>query len=302
MIRIRHAVALVATLATLAACGSGSSDPLNDTGAKQGTVVVGSANFPENVLLGEVYAQALEGSGAKVERKFNIGSREVIFNQIEKGGLTVLPEYNGALLAYLDKQSTATSTDAVNAELAQKLPAALEILKSSAAENKDALTVTKATADRYKLTSIPDLAPVAKNLDLGGPAEFKTRKQGVEGLKSEYGLDFKSFKPLDIGGPITVSALKKGDVQVANLFTTDPAIKENGFVVLGDPKNLFSAQNVTPLIYKSGVDDAGRAALEAVSSKLDTTTLAALLEKVVVERQDSTKVAKEWLTSVGITT
>jgi osmoprotectant transport system substrate-binding protein len=300
MIRIRHAVVLVAALTTLVACGGGSGNPLGNPGAGKGTIVVGSANFPENVLLAEVYAQALERSGAKVERKFNINSREVIFDQIRGGGLTVLPEYNGALLAYLDRSNQANTTDEVNAALRQKLPATLEILSSAKAEDKDSVTVTKETAAKYKLTSLADLAPVAKDLVLGGPPEFKTRKQGVVGLKSEYGVEFKSFKSLDTAGPITVSALAKGDVQAANLFTTDPAIKVNGFVALADPKNLFSAQNVTPLIYKSGVPESGRKALDEVSSKLDTPTLATLVERVVIEKEDVSKVADGWLKSVGI--
>jgi osmoprotectant transport system substrate-binding protein len=301
MFRIRHAVALVATLGVLAACGGGSSNPLTDTGAQKGTVVVGSANFPENVLLGEVYAQALESTGAKVQRKFNIGAREVIFDQIKSGGLTVLPEYNGALLAHLDQDDPATATEAVNAALREKLPSSLEILTSSEAENKDTISVTAATAKQYGLTSLADLAPVAGRLVLGGPAEFKIRKQGVVGLESEYGIDFRSFKTLDTGGPITVSALKKGDVQAANLFTTDPAIRDNGFVVLEDPKNVFSSQNVTPLVYKSGVTAEGRAALDKVSAELDTATLAALLERIVVKREDSATVAKEWLAEAGVT-
>jgi osmoprotectant transport system substrate-binding protein len=300
MFRIRHAVALVATLGVLAACGGGSSNPLADDGAQRGTIVVGSANFPENVLLGEIYAQALEGAGAKVDRKFNIGVREIIFGQVKSGGITVLPEYNGALLAYLDKEDPATTTDAVNASLREKLPASLEILTSSKAEDKDTVSVTAATAAKYKLKSLEDLPPVAGQLVLGGPSEFKIRKQGVVGLESEYGIKFKSFRTLDTGGPITVSALKKGDVQAANLFTTDPAIRENGFVVLDDPKRVFSAQNVTPLIYKSGVDAERRKALDAVSAKLDTATLAILLERVVVKREDSVKVAGDWLAAAGI--
>jgi osmoprotectant transport system substrate-binding protein len=298
MIRLRLAVALVATLAITAACGGNSSDPLKDSGAKKGTVVVGSANFPENVLLGEIYAQALEASGAKVERKFNIGSREVIYDQIKTGGLSVLPEYNGALLAFLDKAATAVTTEETNTALTAKLPAGLQLLTSSSAQDKDSVVVTKATADKYKLKSLTDLAPVAKDLALGGPPEFKTRKQGVVGLKSEYGVEFKSFKSLDTAGPISVSALKKGDVQAANLFTTDPAIEANGFVPLDDPKSLFGSQNVTPLVYKSALDDKGRTALDDVSTKLDTETLAKLVKQLVVDKVDAEKIAKDWLASV----
>jgi osmoprotectant transport system substrate-binding protein len=299
---IRTAVSAAAVLVLLAACGSSdkSGNPLANNTAKAGTVTVGSANFPENVLLAEIYAQVLEKAGAKVDRKFNIGSREVIFGQIKTGGLTVLPEYNGALLAYVDKTSTASTTDAVDTALKSKLPSTLDLLDPAKAEDKDSVTVTKDTAAKYHLTYLADLAPVAKDLVLGGPPEFKTRKQGVVGLKSEYGVEFKSFKSLDVAGPITVSALKKGDIQAANLFTTDPAIDANGFVPLLDPKNLFGAQNVTPLVYKSGITDKERSALNAVSAKLDTATLATMVKKLVVDKQDEAQLAKDWISSAGL--
>jgi len=157
--------------------------------------------------------------------------------------------------------------------------------------------VSGATAAKYNLKTLEDLAPVAKDLVLGGPPEFKTRIKGVVGLTKTYGITFKEFKSLDTAGPITVAALKKGDVQAANLFTTDPAVPENGFVVLEDPKSLFGSENVTPLVNKAKVNDTIRAALNAVSAKLDTTTLAALDKKVQTDKADVETVAKEWLTA-----
>lgn len=292
---IRGAAVALLALVLLPACGGSSG-----SGSSK-TITVGSANFPENVLLAEMYAQALEAKNVKVNRKFNIGARELIYKQIQGGGLSVLPEYNGALLAYLDKNDSSTSTDQVNAALKSKLPSTLEILDSAKAEDKDSLNVTKATADKYSLKSIEDLKPVASSLVLGGPPEFKTRRQGSLGLKDLYGLDFKEFRSLDTAGPVTVAALEKGDIQVANLFTTDPAIAVNNFVVLDDPKNLFSSQNVTPLVYKSAVNDTVRNALNGVSAKLDTPTLTQLMRKVAVDKQDPEKVAKDWLKSAGLT-
>jgi osmoprotectant transport system substrate-binding protein len=303
-LRVLTALVGLVALVALAACGGStkkSNNPLDNNGGGGGQVVVGSANFQENVLLGEIYAQALEAKGVKVQRKFNIGSREVIYDQVKSGGLTILPEYNGALLAFLDKTAKATSTAEVNAALKTKLPSGLEILNSAAAEDKDSISVTKETAQKYNLKAIPDLAPVAKNLVLGGPPEFKTRVQGVVGLKDTYGVVFKEFKPLDTAGPITVAALKKGDIQAANLFTTDPSVPANGFVVLQDPKSLFSAQNVTPLINTKGVSDKAKQALDGVSAKLDTSTLAELDKKVITDKQDVDTVAKQWLQSVGLT-
>lgn len=303
-LRVLTALVGLVALVALAACGGSnnkSNNPLDTNSGGGGQVVVGSANFQENVLLGEIYAQALEAKGVKVQRKFNIGSREVIYDQIKSGGLTVLPEYNGALLAFLDKNAKATSTAEVNAALKTKLPSELQVLDSAAAEDKDSITVTKDTAQKYNLKAIPDLAPVAKNMVLGGPPEFKTRVQGVVGLKDTYGVVFKEFKPLDTAGPITVAALKKGDIQAANLFTTDPSVPANGFVVLQDPKSLFSAQNVTPLVNTKGVSDKAKQALDGVSAKLDTATLAELDKKVITDKQDVETVAKQWLQSVGLT-
>jgi osmoprotectant transport system substrate-binding protein len=298
----RLALVVLAATFGLAACG-GSANPLTagSSAPPAGTVTVGGFNFPESTLLAEVYAQALAAKGVTVTKKLNIGSREVVFDQVKNGGLSVLPEYNGALLAYLDQSSTASTTDDVNAAIKTKLPASLTLLDSSKAEDKDALVVTADTAAKYHLKSIPDLAPVAKNLAVGGPPEFKTRQQGVLGLRSVYSLEFKEFKPLDVAGPITVAALKQGTVATADLFTTDPAIVANGFVVLDDPKNLFGAQNVTPLVNTAALTDTVKTALNALSARLDTATLATLVKKVVADKQDADKVAADWLKTAGLT-
>lgn len=294
---VTTAVASVVALAVGALLvAGGGANPLR-AGAS-GAVVVGSADFQESQLLAEMYAQALEARGVPVVRKFDIGSREVLFDQVSKGTLTVLPEYNGNLLAYVDKTATAATTDTVNAALRARLPGQLELLESASAEDKDALVVTAATAARYRLTSLADLKPVAARLRMGGPPEFKTRKQGLVGIEQVYGARFAEFRALDTAGPISVAALRGGTVDAVNLFTTDPAIKANGFVALTDPKRLFGAQNVTPLVYRAGLDARGRAALNALSARLDTVTLAALLERVVGQRkEDVGAVARDWLTA-----
>ncbi|MFF2629766.1 ABC transporter substrate-binding protein [Kitasatospora griseola] len=298
---VRTAVAVAVLMLGAAACSSsGGGDPLaaKSTAAQGGsgkTVVVGSANFPENVLLASIYSQALQAKGVKVEEKFNIGSREVLYGQLQSGALTVLPEYNGALLGYLDAKSTATGKDAVNTELAAKLPAGLGILNSAAAEDKDSLTVTQETADRLGVKSIADLAGKAQDLVIGGPPEFKSRRE--QQFKDAYGLTFKEWKPT---ADTTANALKDGTVQVGNVFTTDPKIVQLKLVSLNDPKNLFSSQNVTPLVNKAGLDATGTAALNAVSAKLDTAGLTALMKRVAVDKEDPSAVAKDWLKTNGL--
>ncbi|MFC5662162.1 ABC transporter substrate-binding protein [Kitasatospora misakiensis] len=299
---------LAALTLTATACSSSGGDPLGGGAsasaaggsasagaASGGTVVVGSANFPENVLLGSIYSQALRAKGVKVEEKFNIGSREVLYGQLQSGNLSVLPEYNGALLAYLGGKAAEPTKDAVNAELAKTLPASLGILDSSPAEDKDTLSVSQESADKYGLKTIGDLAAKAGEFTIGGPPEFKSRQE--QPLKDIYGLTFKEWKST---GETTANALKDGSLQVGNVFSTDPKITQLKLVPLADPKNLFGAQNVTPLVNKAKVDATAIGALNAVSAKLDTTGLLALMQKVAVDKEDPSAVAKEWLKSNGL--
>ncbi len=303
MNRARIVLALTASAAMLAVAACGSSDPLapgssttTSSGGGAGTIVVGSANFPENALLAEIYAGALSAKGIKVKKTLNIGSREVYIPALQDGSIDLIPEYTGVLDQYFKKSAKATDAAGVYDELKAALPATLTVLDKSAAEDKDAVVVTKETAAKFGLKSIGDLASKAKSLTLGGPPEWKTRLTGVPGLKKLYNLDFKAFRALDTGGPLSVAALKNGQVDAVNLFTTDPSIAANGFVILDDPKSLFAAQNVVPLITKSKVTDTISAALNAVSAKLDTATLGELVKEVVVDKKDASAVAKEFLT------
>jgi osmoprotectant transport system substrate-binding protein len=307
MIRIVRGAALGVVVAlALTACGGsdkgGGGNPLDAKSGGTGGVVVGSANFPESQLLGEVYAQALEAKGVKVTRKFNIGSREVYYDQVKSGAISVMPEYNGALLTTsVDKTSAAVTTADVNAALKAKLPPSLAILDSSQAEDKDSISVNAETAQKYKLKSIADLKAVGAQVALGGPSEFKTRQQGLVGLEKKYGVKFKKFQPFDANAQTTlVKLLKNNTIQAADLFTTDPTIAQNKFVVLQDPQNVFSAQNVTPLVYKSAVNTDAQAALNAISAKLTTQDLLDMMTKLVTDKSDADTVAKDWLSKAGL--
>jgi osmoprotectant transport system substrate-binding protein len=304
---MKRIVAAVAMALTLTACGANSdplaSEPAASGAAGGGAVTVGSANFPENQLLAEIYSQALEAKGVKVTRKFNIGAREVYLKALQDGSISLLPEYNGALLAALSPSGVpegATSPEAVLAELKKVLPAGTEVLTQSAAEDKDTLTVTAETAAKNNLKTIEDLKPIASTLVVGAGPEFAERHQGIKGLESVYGLKFKEFKPLDAGGPLTINALKDGDIQVANIYSTDSSIVTNKFVVLEDPKNLYSSQNVIPLIRSEANNATVTGALDAVSGKLTTANLTTYLAQVQVDKKDITVVAKAFLTENGL--
>jgi osmoprotectant transport system substrate-binding protein len=175
------------------------------------------------------------------------------------------------------------------------------MLASSQAEDKDSVTVNAQTAAKYSLKSIADLKPAAKNLTIGGPSEFKTRTQGLVGLEKKYGLSFKKFQPFDANAQTSlVKLLKDNKIQAADLFTTDPTITENKFVVLDDPQHVFSAQNVTPLVYKSAVNATARSALDAVSAKLTTQDLLDMMKQIAVDKKDPDAVAKDWLSKSGL--
>ena len=278
-----------------------SSNPLSQGGAA-GTVVVGSANFPEDELLAEIYIQALQAKGVKVTPKLNIGAREVYYPQIEKGTISIMPEYNGALLSVsVDPKSNAKTTAQVDAALTAKLPPTLQVLNPAPAQDSDSVTVTAATAAKYRLKSIADLAPYAKDMAIGGPPEFKTRVDGLVGLKDTYGLTFKSFVPLDESGPITLAALKDGKVQAADVFTTTPQIITDKLVSLADPKFNFAAQNVIPLVYKPAMNPTIISTLNAISANLTTNALLQMDNAVITLHADYATVAAAFLKAAGLT-
>ncbi|HEX4831775.1 MAG TPA: ABC transporter substrate-binding protein [Trebonia sp.] len=319
--KIAVAALAVAAVAAISACGSSSSSSSaggspsgssssSSSGAgggnplapsSTGSVVVGSANFPENELIAEIYILALQAKGVKVTPKLNIGAREVYYPQVTKGAITIIPEYNGTLLSVeVDKTSTAKSAADVDADLAAKLPPTLEVLNPAPATDSDSITVTAATAAKYHLTSIADLKAVAGQLTLGGPPEFKTRSDGIAGLKNTYGVVFKGFTPLDESGPITLSALTSGKVGAADVFTTTPQIISDKLVSLSDPKSNFAAQNVIPLIYKPAATPTITSVLNAVDAKLTTSALLQMDNQVITNHANYSTVAASFLQSAGL--
>ncbi|AWB91088.1 ABC transporter substrate-binding protein [Aeromicrobium chenweiae] len=284
----------------LSACGG---DPTSDDSAKSAgdTITVGSAAFPENEIIAEIYAQALEAKGVKVKKKLNIGAREVYIPALEKGEIDLLPEYSGNLLAYFDKDATATSPEQVEDALEDALPKTLEVLDAAPAQDKDSLNVTSEYAAKNNLKTIADLKNVG-DFKLGANPEFKERKYGIPGLESVYGLTDVEFVPIsDGGGPKTLKSLLDDDIQVADIYSTTPSILANKLVTLEDPKNLIAAQNVVPLINEKKATDTVEDVLDEVSKALTTEDLLDLNTK----NQGPDKVApdvlaKQWLTEKGL--
>lgn len=306
-IRIAAASATIALVGALTACGS--SDPTaapEPTTSAGSTIVVGSFAFPESEILGEVYAQALTAKGVKVETKFNIGPRQQTIPALRDGSINLIPEYNGNLLAYYNPKYTERTTADVDKSLVEAVAKdKLRVLKSAAAEDKDAYVVTKKTADDNGLTQIGDLSKIVP-FKLGSNPQFGELGYGIPGLKDQYGVGTKAkdvtFVPIeDFGGPDTVKALVDNTVQVADIYTTSPALVTNNLVVLADPKNMISSQNIVPLVADSVYTDQLGETLNAVSAQLTTDDLIALRDRVEgKEKASANTAAKEWLAKKGL--
>jgi osmoprotectant transport system substrate-binding protein len=302
-LRLMLAVAAVAGLA-VSACGSSKESSTGSGDLASTSITVGSGNFPEAVLLGEVYAQALEAKGAKITRKLNLGNRETYFAAAKSGDLQLVPEYTNSLLSFIlkvkNQTPTATNVEEQIKELSANLPDNLIVLTPSTAENKDVIVCNKTTADKYSLKTLDDLGKNAPNIVLGGPPEFKTRTPfGLAGFEQIFNTKFKDFVPLEIGQPVA-DALKADKIQCGNLFSTDPFIINDNLVPLEDTKPLVPNEAVLPLIAKDKATDGVKGTLDAVSDKLDTDGLKKMGVEVATNAKDPALVAKGWLTDNGL--
>lgn len=299
---------LLAVTTTVALAGCATSDPTSSSGdsAKGDAVVVGSFAFPESEILGEIYAQALEAEGFDVSTKFNIGPRQQTIPALQDGSINLIPEYNGNLLAYYDTAYEERTTEDVDAALPDAVAADdLQVLDSAEAEDKDAYVVTKKTADDNSLKSIGDLKAL-EPFSLASNPQFGELGYGIPGLRDVYGVGTESgqvtFVPYeDFGGPDTVQALVDGTVQVADIYTTSPAISTEDLVVLEDPENMISAQNIIPLLSKDIYSDKLADVLNGISAKLTTDDLIKLRDRVEGdEKASASDAAADWLKDAGL--
>jgi osmoprotectant transport system substrate-binding protein len=298
----KKTLAAVAALAgaALALAGCASSNPLTGpttdaSGSSGATIVVGSQAYASNEIIAEIYAQALEGDGMTVQRKFNIGQRDAYMPTIESGQIQLFPEYTGNLLQFLNKDATETAPDDVYAALKKALPDNLAVLDMATATDQDSYTVTKAFADKYHLATIADLANVKEPLTLGGNPELADRPYGPKGLKSVYGIDI-GFKAT---GDTTVESLVAGTINVADVYTSDPRIKTDNLVVLQDTKGMILASNIVPLVSK---DIEGKVAdvINAVQAKLTPDALVEMNVENTAGQQSPSAIAKKFLADNGL--
>ena len=289
-----------ALVAALVFSGCASSNPLDtptgDSGSGGDTIVIGSQAYYSNEIIAEIYAQALEAADFTVDRKFSIGQRDAYMPDVESGAINLFPEYTGSLLEYLSKDKVeVTSPEDVYAALKDTLPEGLTALDYAEASDQDTYTVLKSFAEANNLTSIGDLANVTTPVTIGAAPEFEERPYGPAKAKEVYGVDLT----FSATGPTTLESLLAGEIQVADIYTADPAFQTEDIVALEDPKNLIISSNVVP-IASSDIADEIADVINPISAKLSAKELVALNVQSTVDQKSATEIAKKWLTDNGL--
>jgi osmoprotectant transport system substrate-binding protein len=302
---------LVATAGLLVGCAAGApeEEPV-DTGAETesqdesmaddtmdqmelGTIVVGSQAYYSNEIVAEVYSQALEAAGYTVERNYQIGQREAYLPALEAGEVQLFPEYTGNLLQYYSADATATQADEVYTALQGALPPGLVALSMSPATDQDSYNVTAEFAEANGLVEIGDLAGISP-LVLGGAPELEERPYGPSGLLETYGVEVE----FSATGEVTLEALLSGEVQVANIYTGNPAIARDNLVTLADPEGLFLSSNVVPIAARD-VAEGIAPVINPISEAMTAGDLVAMNLQATAEEMSSADIASEWLASNG---
>jgi osmoprotectant transport system substrate-binding protein len=303
-----RAAGLLLTVAC-AACtttSSGTPSAAGGPGGGSAVITVGSFNFPESVLLAHLYADVLAGRGYPVRVLPDLGTRELVDPALMAGLVQLVPEYTGSALEFASLgrvHATARAATTASALAKSMADRGLVTGRPTAAQDGNAIVVTAATAARYHLRTISDLARVARRLVFGGPPECPERPYCLPGLRLSYGLRFREFVPLDAGGPLTRQALTAGDIDVALLFTTDPAIRARHLVVLADNRDLQPAENIVPVLRRATAHRFGPGlltALNALSARLSAVALAGLDAQVMLDGRAPRVVAERWIRAQGL--
>jgi osmoprotectant transport system substrate-binding protein len=279
------------------ACGSGDSSSSADP--DKPTVRLGTKNFTEQYILGQLYAQALRAKGYKVEIKENIGSSEIADKALTSGSIDMYPEYTGTSLSVAAREAELPSTAQATYDAAKRFYAGRgqTLLEATPFENRDAIAVNKAFARKHNLKSTEDLQ-VLSSFKLGAAPEFRTRTAGLEGLRTQYGLDNVEFVPLEIEGGGNYEALDSRRVDATDVFTTDAQLASGKYVVLQDPKAVFGFQNVAPVIDDKALKAQGSGfaeTLDAVSGKLTNQVMQQMNADVAIDGRSPADVARDFL-------
>jgi osmoprotectant transport system substrate-binding protein len=292
-----------------AAAPSAAVSPPGGASVGDPTIRIGSDGFYEAKLMAEIYAQALEAAGYKVDRTaIGMGLRKVSAPALESGQIDLKPEYIGSGLAYY-QSGAQTGDPTANQKALQTIlttkGGGITVLDYSPAADQNAFVVRKETADQFKLTKMSDLAAVQDQLKFGVATDCPTNPVCAPALKSAYGLDVSNATKLAACEPPMVQALKGRTIDVGELCSTQPDIAVNGWVVLDDDKQTQPADNIAPLVRN---DLLGKLAdtpgfngiLNGVSAAMDTATLTDLGKQVSVDNKDIAVVATAWLKAQGL--
>lgn len=295
---------ILALVLVVAGCGGKDTPPSGTArGDAPAPLRIGTKNFAEQFLLGELYKQALEAKGFPVELKENIGSSEIIHQALTDGALDMYPEYVGVLLSEVAnvRQRPASPTAAYKAAQAFEQKNGFTLLGMTPFSDANALAVTPAYARRFHVGSIGDLVKVPGRVRIGAPPEFATRFEGLVGLKQRYGLRDATATPMAIGAQYR--ALDSGRVDVATVFTTDGQLAGGRYVILDDPRGVFGTQHVAPIISRRALRTHGprvQAVLDAVSKRLSAAAMRRMNAAVQLQGRASADVADEFLRSQGL--
>jgi len=264
-------------------------------------VKVGSKNFTEQFVVAEIYAQALEAAGIKVERKINLGGTLIAHKALEEKQIDLYPEYTGTILLAVLKQEAMTDPKAVYDTVKDAYAKqGLVVLNQAPVNNTYVMVVRPETAQKYGLKTLSDLARVSKELKLGAGPEFRDRKDGIPGLKAKYNMDFREDLQLAIG--LRYQALKNDQIQVVNGYSTDGMISAMKLKRLADDRNLWPPYYVVPVVRKDALDANPKIAdvLNRVSALLDDTSMADMNYKVDGEKMEPRDVARDFLKAKGV--
>jgi osmoprotectant transport system substrate-binding protein len=292
---------ILTTLAAVLAIPAVSAGATTAASSKP-TIVIGSTNFEEQAIVSNIWADVLKKAGYPVTVEPALGTRAIVVPAIEKGQIDLEPDYAASLLGYLHNGTVLPAagqiSTAVPADQTALASSGVTVLPATKALDTNVFVVTKATANQDHLTTVSSLKPYVSKLTLGGPPECPTFALCEPGLKKVYGLNFSGFKSLDEGGPLSVAALKNGEVQVVELDSSSGIVAQNNFVALTDNKHLEGADYIVPVIRKS-VDTSGVAkALDSIDAKLTTAAITKLNVDVNSDQEQPPAVAQAWVNSV----
>jgi osmoprotectant transport system substrate-binding protein len=294
---IASSVVLAVALA-LAGCGGGHPGP-----AKHGDttpVRIGTKNFTESQILGELYKQALEAKGFRVDLQSGVGPTEVTNRALRDGFLDMYPEYVGVLLSEVDKIVKRPASPLAAYNLAKKIEQGRKftLLDQTRLSDENALAVKTSFGKRYGITSIPDLARLPHGAILGAAPEFRNRFEGMIGLRERYGLRSLKMRAVDVGKGAQYPQLNSGALKVALVFTTDSQLARGHYTLLSDPKGVFAKNHVAPVISQKALALHGprlAQTLNDVSAVLTTPVMRMLNAKVDIDKRSPSDVADEFL-------